>query len=291
MAYIGKQPKKLGAGGGGASALTDLTDVTITSVANNDLLMYNSVATEWQNTNLGVSVTPTLTGAASINSTLTYTLTVSNHATYDDPAYYVEVYTGSTLVVANSAVTDNGDGTLTFVAPAAGTHEIRVRCQDFGDLQSEIATKALTTSTFSVSGRYWRIKVDGVILLSDWAMHTAVAQGGTKYPTDMTSNVLPTPFVASGSYAYSATYDYFKAFDNQTQGWWTLSSSSPTTDYLAIDLGASYTIKSFQFRSGSQSGSLANLDIYYGDAADWSDETLALSITDMDTVSTVFNYF
>ena len=240
------------AGGGGATDLNSLTDVTITSVQNNDLLMYNSTASKWQNTNLGVSVTPTLTGNTSGFSGQTYTLTISNHATYQDPAYNVEVYTGATKVVDNSAVTDNLDGTLTFTAPANGTHEIRVRCQDFGDLQSEIATKALTTITFEFNYRYFRILFNAVIssgtLIPEFALYTAAAQGGTKWPTSaLTSNTAPTPFVASGQGAYSI-YDYWKAFDNGAGQFWNLAGT-PNTDYLAIDLGSTQLIKSFKIRT------------------------------------------
>ena len=239
-------------GGGGATDLNSLTDVTITSVQNNDLLMYNSTASKWQNTNLGVSVTPTLTGNTSGFSGQTYTLTISNHATYQDPAYNVEVYTGATKVVDNSAVTDNLDGTLTFTAPANGTHEIRVRCQDFGDLQSEIATKALTTITFEFNYRYFRILFNAVIssgtLIPEFALYTAAAQGGTKWPTSaLTSNTAPTPFVASGQGAYSI-YDYWKAFDNGAGQFWNLAGT-PNTDYLAIDLGSTQLIKSFKIRT------------------------------------------
>tara|TARA_R110002074_G_scaffold35742_6_gene97475 strand:+ start:1751 stop:2998 length:1248 start_codon:yes stop_codon:yes gene_type:complete len=240
-------------GGGGATDLNSLTDVTITSVQNNDLLMYNSVATKWQNTNLGVSVTPTLTGNASGYTGQPYTLTVSNNATYQDPAYFVEVYTGATLVVANSAVTDNGNGTLTFNAPATGTHEIRVRCQDFGDLQSEIATKALTTALFEFNYRYFRLLFDAPIgsgtLIPEFAFYTAPAQGGTKWPTSaMTTNSLPVPFVAYGQGAFGANYDYWKAFDNGAGQYWNLSGTD-NTDYLAIDFGSAQAIQSFKIRT------------------------------------------
>ena len=239
-------------GGGGSSTLSGLTDVDITSVQNNDLLMYNSTAGEWQNTNLGLSVTPTLTGDSSGFAAQPYTFTVSNHATYDDPAYFVEVYTGSTKVVANSAVTDNGDGTLTFTAPAAGTHEIRIRCQDFGDLQSEIATKALTTTAFEFNYRYFRLLFNSAIgsgtLIREFGMYTSGSQGGTKWPTSaMTSNSAPTPFVASGVGVYGGTtYNYFKAFDNTNNTmFWNLAGTS-NTDYLSIDLGSAQAIQSFK---------------------------------------------
>ncbi len=242
-------------GGGGSSTLSGLTDVSISSVQNNDLLMYNSTASEWQNTNLGVSVTPTLTGDSSGYAGQTYTFTVSNHATYDDPAYFVEVYTGSTKVVNNSDVTDNLDGTLSFTAPATGTHEIRIRCQDFGDLQSEIATKALTTTAFEFNYRYFRLLFNSAIasgtLIKEFGMYTSGSQGGTKWPTSaLTSNSAPTPFVASGVGVYGGTtYNYFKAFDNATNTmFWNLSGTS-NTDYLSIDLGSAQAIQSFKIET------------------------------------------
>ena len=238
-------------GGGGATDLDSLTDVDITSVANNDLLMYNSVASKWQNTNLGVSVTPTLTGDSSVTTTSTYTLTVSNHATYDDPAYFCEVYTGVTKVVDNDDVTQNHDGTMSFIAPAVGTHEIRIRCQDFGDLQSEIATKALTTVAIGGTYRYWRMHAwTGAaatsVMVSNFALYTATSQGGTKYPENMTSNTLPTPSVAGGVGAYSVSYDYWKAFDANvsTTMYWNLAGNN-ATDYIDVDLGSAVAISSF----------------------------------------------
>jgi hypothetical protein len=43
------------AGGGGASALDDLTDVTIATPAANDVLVYNSTSSQWENTQLTTS--------------------------------------------------------------------------------------------------------------------------------------------------------------------------------------------------------------------------------------------
>jgi hypothetical protein len=246
-------------GGGGSSTLSGLSDVTISSLQNNDLLMYNGTASEWQNTNLGLTVTPTLSGASTGYATLQYTLTVSNHATYDDPAYYVEVYnTSGSVVVANSAITNNYDGTFTFTLPsAAASYTIQVRAQDFGDLQSEIATKTITVSQLSLNYRYFRVTnftgtaSTNSIMIRDFRLYTSAGQSGTQLPPNMTSNTAPTPYVASGQGQYSASYDPYKAFDSSASSqWWNLSGNN-TTDYLQIDLGQAYTIKSFRFREGS----------------------------------------
>ena len=274
-----------GGGGGGATDLNSLTDVTITSVQNNDLLMYNSTATKWQNTNLGVSVTPTLTGASAFYAGQTYVLTVSNNATYQDPAYFVEVYTGATKVVANSAVTDNGDGTLSFAAPLTGTHEIRVRCQDFGDLQSEIATKALTTTEFSFNYRYFRMRdwtgtATTSVMVGTFAMYDTAGQSGTKYPTNMTSNTAPAPFVASGTGSFSSNYDYYKPFNGISPGasfYWNLSGNN-ATNYVDIDLGSAVNIKSLQVQSGQAGYLWDGCTIFASDTGVFGGEEVTVAV-------------
>ena len=289
-------------GGGGSSTLSGLTDVDITSVQNNDLLMYNSTAGEWQNTNLGVSVTPTLTGDSSTSSALTYVLTVSNHATYDDPAYFVEVYTGTTKVVDNDDVIDNLDGTLSFTAPAAGTHEIRVRCQDFGDLQSEIATKALTTAAFGGTYRYWRVANFAGnptnMGIKNIRFYSAAGQTGTAYPTNMTSGTAPTPFVATASYYYTPsgdTYAPWKAFDsNPSQTWvWMLGHSGTqlASDWVQIDLGSATSISSLTV-GGWYSNQPSSFQILASSTGAFSgEETTIATVTTTGNSSDVSNIY
>lgn len=244
--------------GGGGGTLGGLSDVDIQNVQNNDLLMYNSTASEWQNTNLGLTVTPTITGDSTITSLATYTLTVTNHATYDDPAYFVEVYTGSTKVVANSAVTDNLDGTLTFTAPAVGSHQIRIKAQDFGDLQSEQATLNFTTTSFGGNFRYW--KITGVTcsqgnwwMLANMRLFDAATQGGNAYPANMTSDTTPSPYVTDTNNVYNAAYPAWKAFDSNTVNsfYWTIGSSNGPADWLTVDLGSAVDVKSMTITAGN----------------------------------------
>ena len=239
-------------GGGGGGALEDLTDVGILNLQNNDLLMYNSTASEWQNTNLGVSVTPILSGDATITAGNDYTVTITNHATYDQPAYFCEVYDGATLVVANSAVTDNLDGTLTFASPAAvGTYQIRVKAQDFGDLQSENGTLDFDAEPFGGTYQYFRFSnIVGAsgnnIGLINARFYSTSGQTGTAYPANMTSTNTPTPYVVSQSYQYSTTYAGWKAYDTYPGNtwWWLLSSSNVNGEYLDIDMGSAVSISS-----------------------------------------------
>ena len=247
-------------GGGGSVALSDLTDVAELNLQNNDLLMYNSTASEWQNTNLGISVAPTLTGDSTIFGGQDYTLTVTNHATYDDPAYFCEIYdSNGTIVTLNSAFTDNLDGTITVPAPSTpGTnYEFRVRCQDFGDLQSEIGTLTFNVTQFGGTFRYWRIRnmlgFTGTNCgLYNMRFHTQPSLGGTAYPGLMTSDTTPAPYVVTKSYSYNnTTYGAWKAFNNvpsiptQSGWWWMLSAPGGVPNqWLTIDIGASMLIES-----------------------------------------------
>jgi hypothetical protein len=141
---------------------------------------------------------------------------------------------------------------MTFVAPATGTHEIRVKCQDFGDLQSEIATLALTTTTFGGSYRYWRVaNITGAsgtnIGLYDVRYFTGAGQTGTSLPSTMTSETAPTPFVVTKSYQQGTSYPAWKAYDLTTGGWWwLLSSSNVSAEWNTIDLGSSQNITSMK---------------------------------------------
>ena len=245
-------------GGGGSSTLGGLSDVDIQNVQNNDLLMYNSTASEWQNTNLGLTVTPTITGASDITSLAEYTITVTNHNIYQDVAYFVEVYTGSTRVVENADVT-KVDGVLTFTAPAGvGSHQIRLKAQDFGDLQSEQTTLGFTTTAFGGTFRYW--KLTGVTcqqpnwwMLANMRLFDATSQGGNAYPANMTSDTAPTPYVTDTNNVYNASYPAWKAFDSNTVNtfYWAIGSSNGPADWLTVDLGSAVDIKSMTITAGN----------------------------------------
>ena len=317
-------PSNLGiSGGGGASNLNGLSDVTISSVANNDLLKYNSTAGEWQNTNLGLTVTPTLSLATSVyySDQSAFTVNVTNHDTYDFPAYSVEVRRADTNALifnmssesgaqkAISIVTDdqgsgaNSDGRPTGVINVAtlqsasnfdtistDNFKVLVIAQDFGDLQSEVATLnvsvvarpqvAFTTSTY----RYWRVTDMATRqYMTNWRAYSAINQGGTEYPGTLTSTNNPTnkfsnawdsdsyTNVAKSNFAYSVGYTAIDPFDNSTtsSGFWTLgptTTSNWTTDYgfstpssyshenilLVWDMGVARQIKSMEFKFNDQ---------------------------------------
>ena len=282
-------------GGGGGGALEDLTDVSILNLQNNDLLIYNATALEWQNTNLGISVTPTLSGDATTFTGSPYTFTVTNHATYDDINYFVEVYDGATLVVANSAVTDNGDGTLTFGVPAtATTYQIRVKAQDFGDLQSEIGTLDFDAEAFGGTFRYWRM-TDVTCVQGNWWMladiryYSAPGQSGTAYPPNMTSATTPSPYVVLENNIYNASYPGWKAMDSNTTStfFWTIGSSNGPADWLQIDFGSSINIQSMYIKAGNnQSYAPTSFKIYGSDTGAFAgEETLITSQSGLPSVA------
>ena len=244
-------------GGGGGGSVATLSDVQLSTLAEGDILRYNTLASKWQNTNLSLSITPTitLTAASTVYSVLQGTIT--NYASYSALAsVYIDVInSGGTIVVANSSVNSTRDITtgaitVTVSALAAATYTVRVKVQELGSIISDTATASFTK--LDPSFRYWRVNnftgVGSGAYLRNWALYSGSARTGTKYPTNMTSNTAPSPFVASGRYRYSAAYEFFYAFDSDTggSGAWTLGSSSNATDYFQIDLGAATTIKSHQ---------------------------------------------
>ena len=214
-----------GGGGGGATNLTGLSDVTISSVQNNDLLKYNSTAGEWQNTNLGLTIDPSI---SSFTSGTIYTgqpitvVVAPSSGSYDNVAYFAEVRnSGNTsTIVTNANITKSGN-TLTFAAPATvGSYIFRVKAQDFGDLESEYVTQSFTTAT-PTGHRYMRITGTGGnshTMVMDIQFFTGTGQTGTVYPDTvghMTSANTPSPLVVTDSGNYGSYYGY-EAFDSNT---------------------------------------------------------------------------
>tara|TARA_X000001382_G_scaffold130736_1_gene126699 strand:+ start:653 stop:3025 length:2373 start_codon:yes stop_codon:yes gene_type:complete len=301
---------EVASGGGGASNLNGLSDVTIASVANNDLLKYNSTASEWQNTNLGLTVTPTLSTTAYYNDSNQIDVTITNHSTYDLPAYSLEVRRAdnNNLIFDMDSISSStetidihtdDEGRATGVITIYTSHsasnfdtistdnfKVLVIAQDFGDIQSEVATLNVSvvarpqiSFNSSTAFRYWRLAdMDNRVWIRNWKAFTAINQGGTEYPSteaigayvdpsdkwittwtsDGQTNVIKTNF------AYSATYTGADMFNANSTGFWTLgqnSSNKWTTSngfstpsayqyeqILAVwDMGTARTIKSMSF--------------------------------------------
>lgn len=260
-------------GGGGASAVNDLTDVTISSIADGDLLRYNGTAGEWQNTNLGLTVTPTLSFDS--NQYAAGQITITNISSYDDPSVFCQIKdTNNNIVVPNSSMSfDESTGIVSYTdITTGGSRNIELRVQDFGDLQSELATGSY--SKRDATFRYWRLIYNeessrSHTYLKDLRYYTSTNQSGTSYPSNMTSNTAPSPYVANASHRYNTTYDYWKAFDSNTvTGWWTLGTNTQG-QYIDIDLGSSRTINSVYMRFHQSFKEVTNLSVLGSDSPDF----------------------
>ena len=302
LTWTGSDYSWADAGAGGASALGDLTDVNITSVADGDLLMYNGIAGEWQNTNLGISVAPVLDIPA-IYDNLDTIITITNHGDYDDPNYYYEIVdTSDVLVVGNAGITDNHNGTFTIPGLSAGNYKLRVKTQDFGDVASEFTIEPFTVqSLFGWTTRYIRItnftttSDPNDLMVAMISFFTGSNQTGTRLPSFMTSATTPAPFVISSNETGFSGYEFWKAFDSSTSTYfWTLSTSGPAFDtYLDIDLGAEYTINSMYLRNGNSAGDwLTGFTIYTSDTGAFAGEEVereTLPVIDSNII--VDNYY
>ena len=340
----------IGGGGGGASNLNGLSDVTISSVQNNDLLKYNSTASRWENTNLGLTVTPTLSlnGGVYYNDQTAMTLTVTNHSSYDLPAYSVEVRradnnnlifnmdsgpVGGVMAISlgqdQAPIDGRPDGQITintsqsasnFDTVSTDNFKVLVIAQDFGDLQSEVATLnvsvaarpqvAFTTSTY----RYWRITDMGERLyITNWRAFSAINQGGTEYPGTLASTSTPSnnfsnswssdgqTNVAYSNFAFSDSYTAIDMFDDSvdSSGWWGISPSTASywspdpgsgnrthaNQAVSWDMGTARQIKSMEFKFNDQFtntvGSNDNSFIIQG-SSDNTNWTTVCTVTDSD---------
>ena len=286
----------VGGGGGGASALDDLSDVSVNAglLGDGDILRYNGTAAEWQNTNLAISVTPAVSLSSTFFKGTGASCIITNYGVYDDPNIWAQVKDSSgTVVVVNAQITDNYNGTFDFPVPnTLGTYTLEVRVQDFGDLSSEIAAQSFDVIEITGTFRYWRFTSDpnstgGVQFqgVNEVRLYTGSGQTGTKWPTaSMTANNVPAPFVASSRYNNAgANYNPHEAFDTNTGSGWIDSFTNLPGMYLQIDLGSSVNIKSFSFRAGIlTSFTPAAFSIYGSDTGDFAgEETLVATMTGM----------
>jgi len=174
---------------------------------------------------MDTSATPTLTVSGS-------TVTISNYSSYTEPFVSVRGH-GFTPSYTQAA------GVLTFSGLAFGDATIGLAVAEQDKIQSKWAGGNLLGSF-----RYYRIQ--GLTLvgssgtyLREFTFYSAAGQSGTAYPSTMTADNAPTPYVVTSSYYYSSSYEDYKAFDGSYNGWWTLghTASQVATDWLQIDMG------------------------------------------------------
>lgn len=212
------------------------------------------------------SVTPTITSSSIYYFQGSFFINVSS---YTDTAFYFEIRNTSNQVVINdSAITfDIVSGNATFSLSTLlknTTYYIYAYAQKYGFSPSTPAVFSFTVSD-QTTYRYWRltsfVMPTGNVQLNELHFYSGTNASGTAYPPTMTSDIAPAPYVVTRSYAYSSTYEGWKAFDNTSYSyWWLLSRSAAQqlTDWVQIDLGSEINVKSIkiQYSSGPTSSKL-----------------------------------
>jgi len=279
------------AGGGGSFSLAGATDVSFSALADGDLIRYNGTAGKWQNTNLGLSLTPTLS-AIEGGYFGGYTK-ITNWGSYSDPLAKAFVKSGSTIIITCSV---DSSGQITWSDSNSNynfTRSLEVQVQDFGDIVSEITTASYVKQTASF--RYYRwfaVSASSNVLLNDFRFYSGSAQSSTAFPANMTSNTAPTPYVASASSFYVG-YEPWEAFDSDVNSqWWNLAAPPYQGAFVSVDMGSTFTssLRSMriQFGQGFQNFTMANIQ-GSNDNTTW---TLLHTITNVpaNNVSTARNF-
>lgn len=225
---------------------------------------------------LFTSDTPTIATVSNFESTQTGTVTVNN---YDSHAtYLVKLFNSSGTEQTSQTITDNSDGTwsITNGAILTGAY-IEVQALEFGKLVSATATSnSFNITAAATQQRYWRLQmtdasknpVNAMVALGDFRLYTATGGGGTAYPSNMTSETTPTPYVVTKGYEYG-TYSAWKAMDGSGSSansmWWTLSNSVAADNWIQIDLGSSIDFPSGECQITTTGGwTSANYAVLYG---------------------------
>ena len=225
---------------------------------------------------LFTTATPTVSTVADFETSQTGTITVTN---YDSSQTYSVSVLNSNGTNNGATITDNQDGTwsVTNGQPATGAYA-EVRALKLGELASQLTT----SNTFDINAaqtqqRYWRLQmtdasknpVNSQVALGNFRLYTATGGGGTAYPSNMTSNTAPSPYVATAGYRYSTTYDYWLAFDSNIGAagsmWWSLGNSVAANNWIQIDLGSSIDFGSGECQIRTSGGwTSANYAVLYG---------------------------
>jgi hypothetical protein len=98
----------------------------------------------------------------------------------------------------------------------------------------------------------------------------------------MTSNVLPSPYVASASSEYNSTYYAYKAFDGNTTNEWASVGSPTYPQWLKIDLNVAKAVNRYSVCGASDGSSYSPRDwIFQGsnDNTGWNSLSTIVSQT------------
>lgn len=226
---------------------------------------------------LFTSTTPTLATISNFEGTTTGTITVSN---YDSSAtYLVKLYNSSGTEQTAQTITDNSNGTWSITnGPILTGAYVTVQAWEFGKLVSAVATSnSFNITAAATQQRYWRLQITDSnknpvashVALGDFRLYTATGGGGTAYPSNMTSETTPTPYVVTKGYEYSSSYPAWKAFDGGGSSalsmWWSLGGSTAANNWIQIDLGSSIDFGSGECQITTSGGwTDCNYAVLYG---------------------------
>lgn len=226
---------------------------------------------------LFTSTTPTLATISNFEGTTTGTITVSN---YDSSAtYLVKLYNSSGTEQTAQTITDNSNGTWSITnGPILTGAYVTVQAWEFGKLVSAVATSnSFNITAAATQQRYWRLQITDSnknpvashVALGDFRLYTATGGGGTAYPSNMTSETTPTPYVVTKGYQYSSSYPAWKAFDgggsSAVSMWWSLGGSTAANNWIQIDLGSSIDFGSGECQITTSGGwTDGNYAVLYG---------------------------
>ena len=231
------------------------------------------------------SATPTISTISDFESSQTSTITVSNYDS--DSTYAVKLYNSSNALQSHT-ITNNNNGTWTIasgLSPATGYY-VTIQAQKIGEFISALATSnTFESQAAQTQMRYWRLQmtdasknpVNSMVALGDFRLYTATGGGGTAYPSNMTSETAPTPYVVTKGYEYG-TYLAWKAMDgggsSASSMWWTISISVAANNWIQIDLGSSIDFGSGECQITTSGGwTSANYAVLYGsNTGDFSGE-------------------
>ena len=188
-----------GAGGGGASTLAGLTDVSISTPANGDLLIYNGGTNLWNNTKT-LSGSYTLSGSLTtddgvsvINLTASFVSASSITGSLFGTASYA--YTASYLDGDSIVINNNANNSILTATGNADTLDAE------SNLQFDGSILTLTGNQITVGNQ----SITGSLLVSGSSTFTNIGPAVFSGSVNVTNGITGSLF-GTASYAYTASY-------------------------------------------------------------------------------------
>ena len=181
---------------GGATALTSLTDVSVATPADGDLLRYNSVISKWTNTKI-LTGSYTLSGSLSVNGSLTGSLfgtaTSSSYAISAVTASYITANQPSSGSTYSILLTDSSNPGLVYRSAS---------------LQYDPAANVILTTVASSSNSVFGAYNETVPLETGYAIVvTPYGEAGQlEAPNTLKFDPFANSLTVTASYAYTASF-------------------------------------------------------------------------------------